>query len=547
MDPNQYYQDLIQQGYSGTDAAHFTQQYYPDFQGTVQGMSMMTPPPPGSMEMGGLVAGGFGAPAGGMAAGAGMAATGAGAGGLAAGGLAGAAAAGGGMSMATIAVVSILVLGGAGTGGYFLYDYLTEPDFYGEVYWTEMGYGFIFEEDSLKMALTEVDGGCEFYEDEDIGFEDIENTNNLCIMEMNYDKYTSEDKGDYYKICITNNGDDELGCFQVYPMERGAVIDDNGECNILVSDISNPEFSMFTEDGPSKAQEEWEDNFFEIAEEILDDDDAPSCSDGGLAEPTSEEELDGYQFRDRNPSEPLDAEGGNPLVHIMMVQGFDLNWALVEVRIIVDGGASLSCDEEGWASNTSSCVYTTDDDNYWAVRDEITVSEGTNADLCDGSNDCVVDVMIIKKAVGENDGKVFLSASEGDGFRNPDNFGQFDWRDALNDPEMSEYGGDALIHIQMMTGQPISWALVEVSIGYPSEIQECVDINNPDEDGQMCTYSFDDGKNWNLGEEITISEGANQELCDGVAEFCEIVVTIGQKAVGDSDGREYHIWTDAEA
>ena len=85
MDPNQYYADLMQQGYSAADATHFTQQYYPNFDGSAQGMAMMTPPPPGSMEMGGMVAGGFGAPAGGMAAG-GMAAGGMAAGGAAAAG-----------------------------------------------------------------------------------------------------------------------------------------------------------------------------------------------------------------------------------------------------------------------------------------------------------------------------------------------------------------------------------------------------------------------------------------------------------------------------
>ena len=114
----------MQQGYSSAAATNLTQQYYPNFDGPAQGMAMMTPPP-GSMEMGGMAAGGLGTPTGGMAAG-----------GMAAGG---AAAAGGGMSVATIAAV--LVLGGAGIGGYFLYDYLTEPDFYGEVYWTEGGCG----------------------------------------------------------------------------------------------------------------------------------------------------------------------------------------------------------------------------------------------------------------------------------------------------------------------------------------------------------------------------------------------------------------------
>ena len=391
MDPNQYYQDLIQQGYSSADAANFTQQYYPDFQGTMQGMSMMTPPPPGSLEMGaGLV--------------------GQGAGGLAAGGLAGtatgAAAAGGGMSIATIAVVSILVLGGAGTGGYFLYDYLTEPDFYGEVYWAESGYAYIFEEDSFKMARPAMDGGCEYYADGD-----MKNTDNLCVMEMDFHKYSSEDKGDYYYICVTEDSDSESDCLKVYPMERGAVMKVDYMCIILVSDISNPEFVLNDEEASSsgtKAYEEWIDEFSEIAEEISDDDDAPSCDGDDESENTNNGgSLDTYQFSDRDANGPLDAEGGNLLVHIQMKQGTDLSWALVEVRIIVDGGAYHTCADESWADEYSSCEYTIDDDMYWNVSEEITISEGSDTDLCDGSNGyCVIDVTISKKAIGNDDDEV---------------------------------------------------------------------------------------------------------------------------------------------
>ena len=393
MDPNQYYQDLIQQGYSSADAANFTQQYYPDFQGTMQGMSMMTPPPPGSLEMGaGLV--------------------GQGAGGLAAGGLAGtatgAAAAGGGMSIATIAVVSILVLGGAGTGGYFLYDYLTEPDFYGEVYWAESGYAYIFEEDSFKMARPAMDGGCEYYEDGD-----MKNTDNLCVMEMDFHKYSSEDKGDYYYICVTEDSDSESDCLKVYPMERGAVMKVDYMCIILVSDISNPEFVLNDEEASSsetKAYEEWIDEFSEIAEEISDDDDAPSCDGDDESENTNNGgSLDTYQFSDRDANGSLDAEGGNLLVHIQMKQGTDLSWALVEVSIIVDGGASLQCDEEGGSKHDmySSCVYTTDDDKNWGVAEEITISEGSETDLCDGLNGyCEIHVTISKKGVGDSNDEV---------------------------------------------------------------------------------------------------------------------------------------------
>ena len=69
MDGNSYYQNLLQQGFSPTDAAHFTKQYYPDFQAPMQGMGMMAPAP-GAMEFGGAASTGFGAPAAGAGRGA---------------------------------------------------------------------------------------------------------------------------------------------------------------------------------------------------------------------------------------------------------------------------------------------------------------------------------------------------------------------------------------------------------------------------------------------------------------------------------------------
>ncbi|MDC0557308.1 hypothetical protein OAO34_05935 [Candidatus Poseidoniaceae archaeon] len=393
MDPNQYYADLMQQGYSSADATHFTQQYYPNFDGSAQGMAMMTPPPPGSMEMGGMVAGGFGAPAGGMAAG-----------GVAAGG---AAAAGGGMSMSTIAVVSVLVLGGAGTGGYFLYDYLTEPDFYGEVYWSEMGFGYIFEEDGLSFAFPLYEGGCDEYD----GFleEEFKKSGGICVADMDPDEYSSEDKGDYYKICIDMDGEGEE-CIKVYPLERGIVMKVDGECNILVGDISNP--SGYLDDDDSE-MESWLEDWENIAEEIMDDDDAPSCSDtNNLAETSSGGSLDTFAFSDRDAAGDMSDSGGDALVHIMMTSGDGLNWALVSVSIVVNDGASYHCEEADWADADAYCTYTIDDDKYWEVSEEITIGEGNNTNLCDGSNGgCTVDVTITKVGVGEEDSKVISQIS----------------------------------------------------------------------------------------------------------------------------------------
>ena len=396
MDPNQYYADLMKQGYSSVDATHFTQQYYPNFDGPAQGIAMMTPPP-GSMEMGGLVAGGIGAPAGGMAAG-----------GMAAGG---AAAAGGGMSVATIAVVSVLVLGGVGTGGYFLYDYLTEPDFYGEVYWTDMGMAYIFEEDGLSIGFPLIDGSCDMYENEDdmywdLADTDIKKSDGICKFEMDYDSYSSEDEGDYYNICI--NGDE---CIKAYPFERGMIMEVDGECEAFVSDINDPPtYGDSSEESYDEFQEEtdkWMDKWTDIGDEILDDDDAPSCN--GSPPVSTGGGLDTFQFTDRDAAGQMTDEGGDALVHVKMTQGSDLSWALLKVSIVVEGGYSFACEEAGSDGGTADCTYTIDDDNYWSVAEEITISEGAY-DLCDGSNGgCSVDVTITKLGVGSEDDRVLAT------------------------------------------------------------------------------------------------------------------------------------------
>ena len=391
MDPNQYYADLMQQGYSSADAIHFTQQYYPNFDGSGQGMAMMTPPPPGSMEMGGMVAGGFGAPAGGMAAG----------GAVAAGG---AAAAGGGMSVATIAVVSVLVLGGVGTGGYFLYDYLTEPDFYGEVYWSDMGFGYVFEEDGLSFAFPLYEGGCDEYE----GFleEEFKKSGGICLADMDPDEYSSEDKGDYYKICIDMDGEGE-DCIKVYPLERGIVMKVDGECNILVSDIGTP--SGYSDGSSEDAEmQSWLEDWENIAEEIMDDDDAPSCSGmNNLAqESTDGGSLDYFAFDSRDAAGDMSDSGGDALVHIMMTQGDGLSWARLKVSIVVVGGASHMCDN--WDS-TADCTFDIDEDKYWEVAEEITISEGDDFDLCDGTEPCSVEVTLTIVGVGEEDDRIIAT------------------------------------------------------------------------------------------------------------------------------------------
>ena len=55
----------------------------------------------------------------------------------------------------------------------------------------------------------------------------------------------------------------------------------------------------------------------------------------------------------------------------------------------------MTCDEAGSADATSQCTFAKDDDNYWSTSEEITISEGSDTNLCDGTNGgCDVEVSL---------------------------------------------------------------------------------------------------------------------------------------------------------
>jgi hypothetical protein len=126
-------------------------------------------------------------------------------------------------------------------------------------------------------------------------------------------------------------------------------------------------------------------------------------------------------------------------------------------------------------------------------------------------------------------------AGDSTAFPDLNNKFQFDDRDAADD--LTATGGDTLVHVKMMQGASLNWALLEVSIVVDGgTMNNCVEATEADAEGLMCTYAYVDDKNWDVSEEITISEGANADLCDGVAGFCEVEVILSKKAVGDADG-----------
>ena len=119
-----------------------------------------------------------------------------------------------------------------------------------------------------------------------------------------------------------------------------------------------------------------------------------------------------WEFSDRDAAGSMSNAGGDTLVHVAMTQGDDLSWAVLKVSIVIDGGASMTCDEAGSADADSTCTYTTDDDNYWSTSEEITISEGSATNSCSGANGgCDVDVTLTKIGVGNEDDKVIRTVT----------------------------------------------------------------------------------------------------------------------------------------
>ena len=130
-----------------------------------------------------------------------------------------------------------------------------------------------------------------------------------------------------------------------------------------------------------------------------------------LADDSTGGGLDTYQFSDRDAAGTMSDAGDEDLVHIAMTQGDDLSWALLKVSIVVDGGASMTCDEAADIDQDTTCSYAKDSDNHWQTSEEITIKEG-GSDLCDGSDGgCSVDVTLTKVGVGNEDDKVIRTVN----------------------------------------------------------------------------------------------------------------------------------------
>ena len=107
--------------------------------------------------------------------------------------------------------------------------------------------------------------------------------------------------------------------------------------------------------------------------------------------------LSSYYFDASDSSDNLTNSTGDNLVDILFTQGKKLNWSSVEIRILIDDNPPVNCVAD---DSSASCTYASDSDMTWGVGESITISEGSNTELCDGSTNCIIDVEISKTVDG---------------------------------------------------------------------------------------------------------------------------------------------------
>jgi flagellin-like protein len=120
-----------------------------------------------------------------------------------------------------------------------------------------------------------------------------------------------------------------------------------------------------------------------------------------LAEGNTDGNLALYQFGAEDANGDTTAETTDNLVRVTMTQGGDLNWASISVKISVNNGAPVTCDNPGDTGQTCGLVeFGTTSDQVWSVGDGVTIVE-SGQDLCTAGETCDIKVTITDTREGK--------------------------------------------------------------------------------------------------------------------------------------------------
>jgi len=108
-----------------------------------------------------------------------------------------------------------------------------------------------------------------------------------------------------------------------------------------------------------------------------------------------------YQFGAEDANGDTTDGTDDNLVRVTMSQGGDLNWASISVKISVDNGAPVTCDNPGATGGSCGLVeFGSTSDQVWSVGDGVTIVE-SGQDLCAAGTTCEIKVTITDTREGK--------------------------------------------------------------------------------------------------------------------------------------------------
>ncbi|CAI8386016.1 MAG: Uncharacterised protein [Candidatus Poseidoniaceae archaeon] len=119
-----------------------------------------------------------------------------------------------------IAGVSVLLIV-ALIVAYLIYDDVTEPTFYDEVYWTDSGRAFVFGADNIQIAYPSNNDNCEEWTSESQTFTEVDS---VCMAESLVSDYSIQfNGGDTYETCFVDQSKVE-SCYKIHVFSDGIVM-----------------------------------------------------------------------------------------------------------------------------------------------------------------------------------------------------------------------------------------------------------------------------------------------------------------------------------
>ena len=161
----------------------------------------------------------------------------------------------------------------------------------------------------------------------------------------------------------------------------------------------------------------------------------------GLAESNTDGTLSLYTFDAKEaPSIPTEATDDN-LAIITMSQGQDTTWAVLSVKLSINGAAATTCAVPGQTGGSCVVVDSSNEANFWSVGEDVTVLEN-GADLCSDSN-CEMTFSITNVRTGQSLAKTSTGSGSNPVSDSPATTPVDPVDDSNNDPQEPVEGDDS--------------------------------------------------------------------------------------------------------